>query len=60
MIRSAPEASRQALANAKGLLGLVMAAVLTGLFATGYHTALPAWVVTLLCATITFYFGSRG
>ena len=54
-----PLETRRTLANAKGLLGLAMTAVVAGLFLTDADTRLPAWAVTLLCATITFYFGTR-
>lgn len=59
-LRHASRETRQTLANIKGALGLLMAAFLAGLFVLGVNTTIPAWTVTLFCATITFYFGSRG
>jgi hypothetical protein len=59
-MRSASLETRRVLADLKGALGLLMAVGLVALFATGQDMAMPAWAVTLLCATITFYFGSRG
>lgn len=47
------------LAHLKGLLAVLMAAGLTWLFVTETYRSLPAHVVSLLCATISFYFGSR-
>ena len=48
-----------ALGHVKALLVLLMAGVLAWLFVSGRHVDLPDRLVTGLCATISFYFGSR-
>jgi len=47
------------LGHAKAALAVVMAAGLSWLFVTETHAALPPFAVMLLCATISFYYGSR-
>jgi DNA-directed RNA polymerase subunit RPC12/RpoP len=47
------------LAHAAAALAVLMAAGLTWLFVTETYLSLPPHVVILLCATISFYYGSR-
>jgi len=43
----------------KAVVALALAAVLAWVFVTGRHLSMPPHVVMLLCATISFYYGSR-
>lgn len=47
------------LGHIKGLVVLVTTATLTTAYLTGWHTDWPGWVMGLLSAVISFYFGSR-
>ena len=59
VFRTGSAAARSAISHVKALLGLGMAAGLVWLFLTGKYQDLPDYAVMLLCATISFYFGSR-
>lgn len=48
-----------AAAHVKGMLGLLAAAALMALFVTGRDASLSPIAITLLCAAVSFYFGSR-
>jgi hypothetical protein len=57
--RGGSRSRRAMIAHISGAAGLAIAGVLLWLFASGMFVHLPAWVVMALCATISFYFGSR-
>jgi hypothetical protein len=52
-------AARGAIGHVKGVVGLLVAAALAVLFGLGKDASLPPLTVTLLCAVVSFYFGSR-
>ncbi len=57
--RGVNTAVKSMIGHVKAAFGLVMAAALVGTFLTGQYAELDPKLVTLLCATISFYFGSR-
>jgi len=52
-------ATRAGMGHVKGLVGLLVAGGLAWLFVTGQYRDFSPYTVMLLCALISFYFGSR-
>jgi hypothetical protein len=52
-------AQRKVIGHVKAMACLCVAALLVALFLTDTHRTLPTTVVLLLCATVSFYYGSR-
>jgi hypothetical protein len=52
-------ATRTAVAHVKGVFGLLVAAAVVGVFLAEAEDELPASAVSILCAAVSFYFGSR-
>lgn len=52
-------AQRKLIGHTKAIVCLGVAMALVVLFVTGAHRALPPTIVLLLCATVSFYYGSR-
>ncbi len=59
IVRPIGRGSKAAMGHIKALAVLVLTGSLAWVFISGVDSSMPQWSVMGLCATVSFYFGSR-